>query len=51
MRTKRITFDIPDGVLASFRWDAEHFGREVRLAAAVKGYENGMISQGRAAEV
>ncbi len=51
MRMKRITFDIPDGVLASLRWDEEHFGREVRIAAAVKWYENGRISQGRAAEL
>jgi len=51
MAMRNIAYDIPEGVLASLRCDAEGFTRELRLAAAVKWYENGIISQGRAAEI
>jgi predicted HTH domain antitoxin len=51
MRMKRISFEIPAGVLAGLHWDEDHFSRELRLAAAVKWYEQGKISQGRGAEI
>lgn len=51
MQTTRIEFEVPAGVLATLRCDTEDFSRELRLAAAVKWYEDGRISQGRAAEI
>ncbi|MBI2900488.1 MAG: UPF0175 family protein [Planctomycetes bacterium] len=42
---------MPEGALASMRNDPEGFARELCLAAAVKWYEMGRISQGRAAEI
>ncbi|MGC8907058.1 MAG: UPF0175 family protein [Desulfomonilaceae bacterium] len=47
----RIEIQVPEGALASMRWDPDRFARELTLAAAVKWYESGMISQGRAAEI
>ena len=42
-----ITFDVPEGVLAALHQAQPEFTRELRLAAAVKWYERGTISQGR----
>jgi predicted HTH domain antitoxin len=47
----KVVFQVPEGVLSSLRYDPERFSHELRLAAAVKWYENGMVSQGRAAEI
>lgn len=46
-----ITFDVPEGVLAALHQAQPEFTRELRLAAAVKWYEQGTLSQGRAAEI
>jgi predicted HTH domain antitoxin len=46
-----ISFDVHEGALASVRHDPPTFTRELRTAAAVKWYELGRISQGRAAEI
>lgn len=51
METKRISFDVPAGAMATLRCDTDQFVRELRIAAAVKWYEQGTLSQGRAAEI
>jgi predicted HTH domain antitoxin len=47
----QVTIEMPEGALASLRKDPEAFARELRLAAAIKWYEVGEVSQGRAAEI
>jgi predicted HTH domain antitoxin len=47
----RITIEMTEGSLAALRKDGPAFANELRLAAAVKWYEMGTVSQGRAAEI
>lgn len=51
MTTRKIAIDIPESVLLTEKTDAHAFARELRLLAAVKLYELGRLSSGRAAEL
>ncbi|MCX7049125.1 MAG: UPF0175 family protein [Candidatus Sumerlaeota bacterium] len=46
-----ITVQCPDEVLISLKEDSETFPRELTLAAAMKFFELGRLSSGRAAEL
>jgi len=46
-----ITIQCPDEVLISLKEDAETFSKELRLSAAMKLFELGRLSSGRAAQL
>ena len=46
-----VTFELPEDVFSSVRKDPDRFAEELRLAAAVKWYEMGLVSQSQAAEI
>ena len=46
-----LEIEVPDDVLVEMQKDNRGLAKEMRLAAAVKWYELGLISQGRAAEI
>jgi predicted HTH domain antitoxin len=47
----RIELDLPEGAFSSLRTTPERFVQELRLAAAAKWYEMGLLSQSKASEV
>jgi len=51
MAARRIVIDIPEKVLLSEKTDEKAFGRKIRILAAVKLYELGRLSSGRAADL
>jgi predicted HTH domain antitoxin len=51
MVTRQIVVDVPESVLLAEKTDEVAFARELRMLAAVKLYELGRLSSGRAAEL
>ena len=51
MTTRKIAVEIPESVLLAEKTDELAFARELRMLAAVKLYELGRLSSGRAAEL
>ena len=49
--TIQLTIDLPEDVFSLLRTSPTGFVEELRLAAAVKWYELGMISQSKASEL
>ncbi|AHJ30374.1 MULTISPECIES: UPF0175 family protein [Nodularia] len=49
--TIQISIELPNDVFSALRSNPENFVQEMRLAAAVKWYEVGMLSQSKAAEI
>src|SRR4051794_24950142 len=47
----RMTIEMPEGAVSALRKAPKALASEMRLAAAVKWYELGLVSQGRAAEI
>jgi predicted HTH domain antitoxin len=46
-----LTIDMPETVFSAIRKSPSEFAAEMRLAAAVKWYEMGVVSQEKAAEI
>ena len=47
----KLTIGIPESAFSLFQNDPDRFVREMRIAAAVKWYELGRLSQSKAAEI
>ena len=51
METKTIRLTLPLGVFSALKKTPEEFAKDIRLTAAVKWYELGVVSQEKAAEI
>ena len=51
MAAQEVTIEVPEKVLLAEKMDATTFGQELRMLAAVKMYELGRLTSGRAAEL
>ena len=51
MSTRQLVIEVPEKVLLAVNTDEADFARELRTLAAVKLYELGRLSSGRAAEL
>ena len=48
---KTVSIQLPETVFSALRKTPDEFVKEMRIAAAVKWYELGEVSQGKAAEI
>ncbi|GAA6616273.1 UPF0175 family protein [Scytonema sp. NUACC26] len=48
---KTVSMEFPESVFSALRKEPNEFAQQMRIAAAVKWYELGEISQGKAAEI
>ena len=46
-----LTVDVPETAFAAFKQTPAEFGRSMKITALVKWYEDGRISQSKAAEI
>lgn len=46
-----IRYDLPPSTFAALRLSPDEFAREMRIAASVQWYAQGLVSQGKAAEI
>jgi predicted HTH domain antitoxin len=51
MATEQLALNIPDGLLAVFKRSREELALEIMLMAAIKMFELGRLSSGKAAEM
>ena len=51
MAAKKITIEVPEKVLLASNTDEDGFAREIPILAAIKLFEVGRLSSGRAAEL
>lgn len=47
----QVVFDFPPTVFSALRKSPDEFAAEMRLAAAIHWYSQGLVSQGKAAEI
>ncbi len=51
MEMRQLVLEVPEKVILAEKTDEDSFGRELLMLAAVKLYELGRLSSGRAAEL